>query len=125
MKIIEMYPLRETDGEVGIEVEVEGQNLGFVERSNTWNVVGDGSLRGESAEYILRQPVHRKDIHEALAELQELIRHATIRTSDRAGVHVHINCQQLTFMQVINFASLYLIFEDILIKFCGEAREGN
>ncbi len=25
----------------------------------------------------------------------------------------------------MNFASLYLIFEDILVKFCGESREGN
>ena len=45
--------------------------------------------------------------------------------SDRCGVHVHINMQQMTKKQVLNFAILYYILEDVLINYCGNDREGN
>ncbi len=39
MKIIDRYPLNKTEGEIGIEIEVEGQNLGFTDRTTLWNLV--------------------------------------------------------------------------------------
>jgi hypothetical protein len=111
--------------EVGIEIEMEGRDL--IEQCPGWLVVRDGSLRGESQEYVLKAPVVRKDVTKLLSRLHKAFQYAESKPapSDRCGVHVHINCQALTITQVYNFAILYLIFEDLLVKYCGESREGN
>lgn len=126
-KIYEQYELRNVgDKDIGIEIEVEGDNLPAA-IAKFWNVKQDGSLRGNNYEYILKTPVQKGKTQERLKYLQEeLKKHdAVLQLSDRCGVHIHVNCQQLTTKQVLNFALLYLIFEDILVKWCGEQREGN
>lgn len=114
-------------GEVGIEIEVEGVNLAHMD-TPVWFTTDDGSLKADEAyEYVLRQPVDREGIMPALRELQEAWekRGSKIDESFRAGTHVHINVQTLTPKQVLTFACLYLIFEDILVDYCGEHRVGN
>ncbi len=124
MKIKEVYNLRERKGEVGIEVEIEGINLPR-RLLVPWKVTTDGSLRGEGFEYVLSKPVQRNKIEDALKILYSSFEDSTLIPSDRTGVHIHINCQELTFIETMNFACLYLIFEDLLIRYCGEARRGN
>lgn len=126
MKIIEFYPLNDVnDREVGIEVEMEGNNLHF-DGLSYWRITDDGSLRGESAEYVLKAPVKRQLAHARVDYLYRKLENiSNIQPSDRCGVHIHINCQHLTFEQTYNFIILYLIFEDLLVHWCGEDREGN
>lgn len=131
-KVIEEFKLRDVgEREVGIEIEMEGRNLpvdSVVSNTASWKGTTDGSLRGESsAEYVLSKPVRRDKVSTVLKELQDYLasEKAKLIPSDNAGVHVHINVQQLTFKQVVNFAILYFIFEDLLVKFCGTSREGN
>ncbi|MHA2066534.1 MAG: amidoligase family protein, partial [Candidatus Thorarchaeota archaeon] len=50
---------------------------------------------------------------------------AEINESQRAGVHVHVNVQPFTFKKTLTYAILYLILEELLVKWCGEDREGN
>jgi len=118
--------VREQTGEVGIEVEVEGPRLDMND-DKYWTVTGDGSLRGNSAEYVLRDPVPRDEVKEVIDLLMR--RHASdlylVEPSERCGVHIHVNCQELTLRQTFNFAVLYLAFEDVLMRWCGEDREGN
>lgn len=111
--------------EVGIEIEIEGRNLQV--RVPGWTRTEDGSLRGESAEYVLTKPVLAKDVKKLLARLETKLAEngALLDPSDRCGVHIHINCQNMTCEQVIKFAILYLVVENILVKWCGEDREGN
>lgn len=133
MRVLETFGLRSVgDKEVGIEIEMEahgigmgGENLGGVPPA--WKVIGDGSLRGEACEFVLRVPVVRKDVSVVLKAVATYLkdRGITISDSDRCGVHVHVNVQPLEVTQVINFILLYLIFEDLLVKYCGEEREGN
>lgn len=124
-KIIEIFRVKAKKGEVGIEIEMEGVNL--ASNVKGWLNEADGSLRGEAMEYILSAPVPRDKVKTALKALQDNLRDngAKLEPSDRCGVHIHINCQDMTIQQAINFAVMWLIFEDVLVKYCGEDREGN
>lgn len=114
-----------TKGEVGIEIEVEGERL--PESIPGWRRENDGSLRGESAEYVLKNPIAHKDVASYLAQITTAYTKykSVITDSQRAGVHVHINVQTFTMREVYNFICLYIIFEDMLVKFCGDRRQGN
>jgi hypothetical protein len=63
----------------------------------------------------------------ALAHLAEAYKanDTIVSDSPRAGVHVHVNCQHLTILQLFNFITAYLIFENCLVSHCGPDREGN
>lgn len=128
MRIVDLYSVsKQKDRDVGIEIEMEGS--GIVIPATGWRLEEDGSLRHnpEAIEYVLDTPVNRKDVTAALQTLQLALDKAgaKLTPSDRCGVHVHINCQQLTVEQVISFITLYLIMEEPLVKWCGEDREGN
>ena len=126
-KIKDLYNVRyRPDKDIGIEIEMEGQHLP-IGIPKFWQAAHDGSLRGESIEYILRAPIHRSKTSSRLLYLKKYLKDngAILAPSDRCGVHIHVNCQELTENQVLNFAILYLIFEAILVKWCGEDREGN
>lgn len=125
LKVEELYNLNPTAGDIGIEIEVEGNNLPVL--NSYWKWVGDDSLRGESAEYVLKKPLSLKDSRKALKYLHKayIESETVVHDSVRAGVHVHINVQKLTTVQLYNFITTYIILEDLLIKYCGEYREGN
>lgn len=110
----------------GIEIETEGNNLPHIE-TKVWKSEADGSLRGESYEYVLRKPIPFGQENAALAELKEawVKQGSRIKNSPNAGVHVHINCSDLTITQLYNYISLYLVVEEILVNKCGADRIGN
>ncbi len=135
MKVFECFPKirRVQDAEVGIEIEMEGRNLGLKDFgegmivADNWKLTSDGSLRGESCEYVLAGPITRKQVGKSLRELNKFFRarNAILQPSNRCGVHVHVNVQDLEVKQVINMMLLYFVFEDVLVRYCGEEREGN
>lgn len=114
-----------TKGDVGIEIEVEGRNLPNPEKY--WRREADGSLRGESAEYVLNKPMTLDQAAIALKSLTLDYKKAGTKADDsvRAGVHVHVNVQSLNIVELYNFMTLYLILEEILVKYCGPTRVGN
>lgn len=115
-----------TTGDVGIEIEVEGTRLPVAEKF--WNNEADGSLRGaETREYVLMKPSTLKEARMALSYLdaQYKAHDTVVDDSVRAGVHVHVNVQDLNAVQLYNFMVLYLILEEPLVKWCGPHREGN
>lgn len=112
--------------DIGLEIEVEGRRLPIPNKY--WRCDRDGSLRGEeSMEYVLDRPSSLQTVEEALQNLQCCYKDNQTRIDEtvRAGVHVHINCQKLTLTELYKFFVLYLVLENILIKYCGEYREGN
>lgn len=121
----EVFRNRRTEGSIGIEIEVEGNNLPHV--GGKWRGEHDGSLRGEAMEYVLERPVELPEAYKALAALSHAFKEngSQIADTGRAGVHIHVNCQELNIIQLYNFITLYLIFEDSLVKWCGPDRVGN
>lgn len=111
---------------VGIELEIEGEDLPEVTNAY-WKSERDGSLRGESYEYVLRKPIPHKEAQKALQQIAGIWEQneSKIKDSPNAGTHVHVNCSDLTVVQLFNFLSLYLVIEDILIERCGKDRIGN
>jgi len=115
-------------GEIGIEIELEGENLFLKGLGGLWNITHDGSLRGaENSELVLKQPILRSNIRQVLGHLD---RHFTeentiIKPSVRTGVHIHVNVQEMTIEQVFIFQLIWLLFEIPMVNYCGEDRAGN
>lgn len=127
MKVARALAVPLVRADVGIEVEVEGRDLPK-EQTDLWRVEHDGSLRGEdNAEYVLRQPSKIEDLHHALASLQGMFEEegSVVDLSRRTSTHVHINCTQLEMIELFNFITLLLIFEELLVGWCGGDRDGN
>ena len=119
---------REKQGLIGIEIECEGTNLphNAFPTPAPWAPHQDGSLRGEACEFVLAEPRQHSTIRNDLGILSRYLAKATLKFSNRTSVHVHINVQQLTLVQLYNLICLYAIFEDALVKFSGDAdRDGN
>jgi len=127
MKNVRDYlKLPNTKGLLGVEIEVEGHRL--PRNVNGWRRHNDGSLRGdENAEYVLPRPLSKIDTTKALTGLWASFKQndSHIEESFRAGVHVHLNVQDLTPIQLFTLITLYLVLEGPLTKYCGEDREGN
>lgn len=129
LKIKDVFQTPEKEGDFGLEIEVEGINLptnGHIRKY--WRRHNDGSLRGrENAEYVINGPVTRPVLSDALQELKKAYKDCNSRLDDTvtAGVHVHLNFQQSTLIQLYTFITLYYCVEDLLLRFCGESREGN
>ena len=126
--VLEEFGVFQELGEVGIEIEMEGRGL---EVGNNiipiWKQKFDGSLRGESVEYVLRHPIGRKTVDGELIDLQTALLNsgALFKPSDRCGVHIHLNVQDWTTKKVFNLITLYLMLENVLVNYCGPTREGN
>ena len=115
-----------TNGDLGIEIEVEGVNLPH-RIGKYWGVEYDGSLQGEAYEYVLSKPLKSAGVSDAMAYLKRSFdeTNATINDSVRCGVHVHVNVQKLSIPELYNFITLYSLFEGVLLDFCGVGRDGN
>lgn len=113
-------------GEVGIEIEVEGRQLPG-QPASYWQLAQDGSLRGESGEYVLIKPAARDNVAKYLNYLdKQFKKHETkLNMSPRTSVHVHINMNKQTLVDCYTYIILYLIFEDLLVDYAGPNRVGN
>lgn len=120
---------KQIDGDIGIEVEVEGTKL--PKEAHTpppWAYHVDGSLRGQdNAEYVLQSPIKFDKVPAALDKLWAAFeaKGSTFDESNRTSIHVHLNCQSFHWNRLASFIALYFAFEDILTEWCGEHRVGN
>lgn len=112
-------------GRYGLELEVEGNNI--TAPSEEWHAVNDGSLRGQSTEYVLRSPIDFEPAKTAINNLfeQTLGRGMTYKDSNRTSFHVHLNVSDFNIIRVANTITLYGIFENLLVNWCGPYRVGN
>jgi hypothetical protein len=126
------------NGEVGLELELEGTNLPGNYRAGsiggvTWTPHEDGSLRavgGRGAggmEYVLSQPCAVQDVRTLCDNLFEYIRSegGQIVNSTRCSTHVHLNMKGAKLNQICSFVGLWGCFEDVLANWCGRHRSGN
>jgi len=124
------YELTPVDGEIGLEIEMEGGVSypdGSKPVSDYWVGKADPSMQGPGVEYVLKQPIPRTEVRPALLALKGFWKttKAKLTPTDRDGVHIHFNCQNLMQEQVMTFILMLVLLEDVLVRWCGESREGN
>lgn len=126
------------NGEVGLELELEGRNLPSAYRGQsvagvTWVAHEDGSLRAEGGngrggmEYVLSQPCARGDVAATVNALFEFLTtsKAVINNSTRCSTHVHVNAKGMKLNELAAFVAIWGTFEDVLTYYCGAHRSGN
>jgi hypothetical protein len=109
---------------LGVEVEVEAESP--VVEVPGWATVADGSLRGYSGEYV-SPPFGPKMTSENVVRLYKTFeeKNLVLKDSMRAGVHVHVNCQDLTLRELFTFLAAYYVLEELLTEELGTDRQGN
>jgi|GEM_PF-7133122 Putative amidoligase enzyme. len=124
-------------GMIGLELEIEGvalpreghlEGIRGADTRAMWSAITDGSLRGESREYIFTQPCTRKELPAMVDALFKVFdgMGSQLLNSNRCSTHVHINMKGKTINQITAIIALWAVFEELLIKgFCGEERQTN
>lgn len=141
LSIVEIVKKKEVKGEIGLEIEVEGNkfpktenhspqgvNVGIELIPKQWSYYHDGSLRGQdNAEYVLTKPLMFKDIPKAVDDLWEMFTKfgSVLDESNRTSVHVHLNVQKFHLNRLCSFLALYFSIEELLTAWCGDHRVGN
>lgn len=127
--VLRIPPERQSAGDYGVELEIEGECLPDDLNSRKWRIDQDGSLKADEAfEYVMPKPLDLAGVRSSLNYIKEAfkVEEATIYNSVRAGTHVHVNVQDMSMTELFTFISLYFTVEDLLVKTCcGESREGN
>lgn len=125
------YPLshifawpRSPKGEIGIEVEVEGGPWPEGAAPN-WEPHQDGSLRNGGIEYVIRNPVNRAKVPDALKAKQAFLKNSKLNFSYRTSIHIHVNVQDLTVAQWVSFIAAFTVLEEALVDVVGPKRAGN
>lgn len=138
-KIGSLMGAKATSGDVGIEVEVEGNKFPVSSASpwgscdvnkipKQWEHHHDGSLRGlRNAEYVLKKPLKFADVGKAVDDLWQMFNDygSVLDDSNRTSVHVHLNAQDWHLNRLTSFLAIYFCVEDILTHWCGDHRVGN
>lgn len=117
-----------TKGEIGLEIEVEGNKFKKEGIPEPWAYTHDGSLRGkDNAEYILRHPVMFDRVPEAVNTLWQMFQSygSKLDESNRTSVHVHLNMQMFHLNRLAAFLAMYFSIEELLAEWCGDHRVGN
>lgn len=124
-------------GELGIELEIEAitrlprdGDLGNLVAPITkarWVAIADGSLRGESREYIVSTPVLEKEVEHMLYGLFDIFKEhkVILNNSNRCSTHVHYNMKGTLINELTSIIILWGTFEDYFIKMNGEERVSN
>jgi hypothetical protein len=122
-------PVERSPGSFGVEIEVEGQNLPRRGPFTTWwRAEADPSLRGEdTVEYVSKKALTFHEVEMALWDLDNayIEKKSVVDESVRAGVHVHLNVQTLTPLELMTFITTYYCLEDHFVRWCGVGRVGN
>lgn len=126
MKLNELRKYEPQPDGFGIEIEVEGENLPAL-NTKYWCVHDDGSLRGESFEYVTKGALLLEDVEKALKALNNSFekKESKLALSFRTSVHVHMNVQYMEVDKLGATIYLYYLFEELLMQYCGGDRIGN
>lgn len=113
------------DGDFGIEIETEAISEYRIPSFNYWTTHRDGSLRFFGVEYVLSTPLKLSDVSNALEEFEKKTSKIKFESSVYSSVHVHLNITQMEMIHIANLITLYIMFENVLNRYCGPDRDGN
>lgn len=117
----------------GLELEIEGiiPDYAHAIDHGAWSLKGDGSLRNGGLEYVLSTPWGGLQLEECIQCLNEHIKEVEKKQglksafNWRTSLHVHLNFSDKSMLQLYSFIATYLVFERLLMKYCGVIREEN
>lgn len=124
MLVRDMFGQGKVDGDFGLEVELEGNNLAYFEGCKLFKLEHDGSLRN-GLEVVLKEPTKMRNLKPVLEDLQKAYNKASVVPSIRCGVHVHVNATDMTLQELANLIALYYMVEPLILTQCGEGRDSN
>jgi hypothetical protein len=73
----------------------------------------------------MREPRSLDETITCLNSLKDALSNSTYYETPRAGVHVHVNVQNVNVVQLYNIILSTYLLETILTRYCGAYREGN
>lgn len=125
MDIASIFKQDRVSGDVGIEIEVEGENLPSI--GFPWRMESDGSLKGSGAgvEYVLGMPVEKSTLPDVISNFSGRFNNSVVYNSIYAGIHVHANIQHFTLRQLVNLLTCLFVLEEPMVRWCGKTRVGN
>lgn len=130
-KVCDVFGVKRVEGAfVGIELEVEGENLPGKEAplppDSVWKAIPDGSLRN-GIELVFKKPLSALEAKAALKEMEQLFKEfkTVPEYSFRTSTHVHVNFSNMELEVVKVFCLLFLLFENSFVNFCKPHRKGN
>lgn len=108
----------------GVELEIEHvRNWDMLEVTGITSTA-DGSLRNDGREFLMLPATYNN----AVATLSHFFDRAKFKDknySERCSIHVHSNCQDLTFDQLQIILFVYQIVERVLFNWVNPARASN
>jgi len=114
-------------GDVGIEIETETLEPYKAPTFSLWDHHVDDSLRDYGIEYTLKRPmIYGKELQDSLLEFKTKTKDIPFKKSSfTTSVHVHLNVLKDSFLTLGNFFSIYLLIENLLVRYAGENRLSN
>lgn len=115
---------------IGLEFEYENAPLSSWPSitSPLWNFFlakEDGSLRDNGLELAYNSPSYGKDISDSLEALSKECKISRWVVNARTGLHVHLDVRDMDQEDLFRLFQIYALFEYILFKFVGDARESS
>ena len=124
----------EKDQEIGLELELEGfgatqmPEVMFQIPGCVWTPHADPSLRGDSCELVLAQPLSYKSIVDtAIPQYKKICKDSRFKPalSHRCSFHVHLDFSHKTIYDLIRFITVYAVYEPYFFSAVGSQRKGN
>lgn len=112
-----------TEPAMGIELEYEECN-GPMPEMTFWRAENDGSLRNSGIEYI-SVPLQYTEVEDALLEIEQVVEQTNATSSERCGLHTHMNMRPYTVGQVWSFIAAYALVEPTIFATFAEGREDS
>jgi hypothetical protein len=125
LTVCRIFGIEAVKGDLGLEIEVEGDNLPDY-LGGYWRAVIDNSLRG-GMEYIFDRPLTLPEADKAITQLKNTFKEfkSKLSFSFRTSTHVHVNVCELKYSSLLNMIYTYLILEGPMMEYCGEIRKNN
>lgn len=114
---------------IGLELENETEVSFNMEPISGWDFHTEGSLRNFGFEWVQKNPASIKQtkiwLDHLLTTMDKLKGSIPYSNSIRTSTHVHFDVTRYTFLDLVNFCTVYWILEEFLSHFCGQSRKGN
>lgn len=107
---------------MGIELELENIRDWSRWEFGIFTRKEDGSLRNNGSEFV-SYPTSAETLKHWVEQFYKRNKVSEANISERCSVHVHLNCQDLTFEQVTSLCMVYQVFERLLFAFVGGERD--